>query len=65
MVNTVPPGDRDVAMGFQSYALYPHMTVGENIGFGLRLRGMAAAERDRRIAAAKARLPQPRQAVHA
>jgi multiple sugar transport system ATP-binding protein len=52
MVTAVPPGDRDVAMVFQSYALYPHMTVGENIGFGLRLRGVGAAERDRRIATA-------------
>jgi multiple sugar transport system ATP-binding protein len=52
MVNAVPPGDRDVAMVFQSYALYPHMTVGENIGFGLRLRGVAAAERGRRVASA-------------
>jgi multiple sugar transport system ATP-binding protein len=56
MVNAVPPGDRDVAMVFQSYALYPHMTVAENIGFGLRLRGVSAAERDRRIAAAAERL---------
>ena len=38
-VNTVAPRDRDVAMVFQSYALYPHMTVRENMGFALRLRG--------------------------
>jgi multiple sugar transport system ATP-binding protein len=37
-VNDVPPRDRDVAMVFQSYALYPHLTVAENIGFGLKLR---------------------------
>ncbi len=37
-VNEVPPKDRDIAMVFQSYALYPHMTVAENIGFGLKLR---------------------------
>ncbi len=40
-VNEVPPKDRDIAMVFQSYALYPHMTVAENIGFGLKLRKMA------------------------
>jgi multiple sugar transport system ATP-binding protein len=51
-VNTVPPRDRDVAMVFQNYALYPHMTVGENLGFGLRLRGVKAVERDRRVNAA-------------
>ncbi len=37
-VNETPPKDRDIAMVFQSYALYPHMTVAENIGFGLKLR---------------------------
>src|SRR3982750_1867421 len=40
VVNEVPPGARDIAMVFQSYALYPHMTVRENIGFGLKVRGM-------------------------
>ncbi|MDP2234566.1 MAG: sn-glycerol-3-phosphate ABC transporter ATP-binding protein UgpC [Actinomycetota bacterium] len=39
VVNDLPAADRDIAMVFQNYALYPHMTVGENIGFGLRLRG--------------------------
>jgi multiple sugar transport system ATP-binding protein len=43
-VNNVEPKDRDVAMVFQSYGLYPNMTVAENIGFPLRIRGMAAAE---------------------
>ena len=38
LVNTVPPKDRDIAMVFQNYALYPHMTVYDNIGYGLRLR---------------------------
>ena len=38
-VTAVPPQERDVAMVFQSYALYPHMTVRDNIGFGLRMRG--------------------------
>jgi multiple sugar transport system ATP-binding protein len=37
VVNNLPPGDRDVAMVFQNYALYPHMTVAENIGFSLRM----------------------------
>lgn len=40
IVNDVPPKDRDVAMVFQSYALYPHMTVADNLAFGLRLRGV-------------------------
>lgn len=45
-VNDIAPKDRDVAMVFQSYALYPHMTVGENISFGLRIRKMPAAQID-------------------
>jgi len=44
VVNDVPPKDRDIAMVFQSYALYPHMTVAENLGFALRLRGLAKNE---------------------
>jgi multiple sugar transport system ATP-binding protein len=43
------PKERDIAMVFQNYALYPHMTVAENIGFGLRLRRMPKHERDARI----------------
>jgi multiple sugar transport system ATP-binding protein len=43
-VNDLPPRDRDVAMVFQSYALYPHMTVRQNMGFGLKLRKIPAAE---------------------
>ncbi len=39
VVNDLPPKDRDIAMVFQSYALYPHMTVAENMGFSLKLRG--------------------------
>ena len=39
LVNLVPPKDRDIAMVFQNYALYPHMSVFENMAFGLRLRG--------------------------
>ena len=43
-VTDLAPGDRDIAMVFQNYALYPHLTVRKNIGFGLKMRGMAAAE---------------------
>ena len=48
-VNGVPPKDRDIAMVFQSYALYPHMTVRENMGFGLRLRKFKREEIARRV----------------
>ena len=44
LVNDVPPKDRDIAMVFQNYALYPHMTVSENMSFGLRLRKYPKAE---------------------
>ena len=46
VVNEVDPKDRDVAMVFQSYALYPHLSVARNIEFPLRQRGMAKEERD-------------------
>jgi multiple sugar transport system ATP-binding protein len=49
VVNEVPPKDRDIAMVFQNYALYPHMTVAENLGFGLRLRGVPKAEIAQRV----------------
>jgi multiple sugar transport system ATP-binding protein len=49
VVNSVPARDRDIAMVFQSYALYPHLTVYENIAFGLRLRGLPKDEIDRRV----------------
>jgi multiple sugar transport system ATP-binding protein len=49
VVNDVAPKDRDIAMVFQNYALYPHMTVAENLGFGLRLRGKQADDIDRRV----------------
>ena len=49
VVNNVPPKDRDIAMVFQSYALYPHMTVYKNMAFGLRLRKMPAGEIDQRV----------------
>ena len=45
VVNDLPPKDRDIAMVFQSYALYPTMTVRENIEFGMKIRGVPAAER--------------------
>ena len=48
-VTDVRPQDRDLAMVFQNYALYPHMTVAGNLGFGLRLRKIAKAERERRV----------------
>jgi multiple sugar transport system ATP-binding protein len=47
VVNDVPPRARDIAMVFQSYALYPHMKVRDNIGFGLKVRGTPRAEIDR------------------
>jgi multiple sugar transport system ATP-binding protein len=50
VVNNLPPGDRDIAMVFQNYALYPHMTVAENIGFALRMRKVPKPEARRRIA---------------
>ena len=49
VVNEVPPKDRDIAMVFQNYALYPHMTVFENMAFGLKLRKMPKAEIDARM----------------
>jgi multiple sugar transport system ATP-binding protein len=49
LVNDVPPKDRDIAMVFQSYALYPHMTVYENMAFGLKLRKVPKKEIDRRV----------------
>lgn len=49
LVNDVPPKDRDIAMVFQSYALYPHMTVFENMAFGLKLRKYPKEETERRV----------------
>ncbi|HEX2780752.1 MAG TPA: sn-glycerol-3-phosphate ABC transporter ATP-binding protein UgpC, partial [Gemmatimonadaceae bacterium] len=49
-VNDLPPARRDIAMVFQSYALYPHMTVRDNMRFALRVRKMAATEAEQRIA---------------
>src|SRR5438270_13429178 len=49
IVNDVPPKDRDIAMVFQNYALYPHMTVYNNMAFGLKLRGMPKAQINERV----------------
>jgi len=49
VVNHLPPKDRDIAMVFQNYALYPHMTVFENMAFGLRLRHVAKREIEQRV----------------
>ena len=48
-VNDVPPKDRDIAMVFQNYALYPHMTVYQNMAFALKLKGYEKAEIDKRV----------------
>jgi multiple sugar transport system ATP-binding protein len=52
VVNDLPPKDRDIAMVFQNYALYPHMTVEENLAFGLKLRKTPKAEIKRRVSEA-------------
>jgi multiple sugar transport system ATP-binding protein len=49
VVNTVPPKERDIAMVFQNYALYPHMSVYDNMAFGLKLRKLPKEEIDRRV----------------
>ena len=49
VVNELPPKDRDIAMVFQTYALYPHKTVAENMGFALKLRHIPKAEVDKRV----------------
>jgi multiple sugar transport system ATP-binding protein len=49
IVNNVPPKDRDIAMVFQSYALYPHMTVRDNLAFGLKLRKTPKADIEKRV----------------
>ncbi len=51
-VSGLEPAERDIAMVFQNYALYPHMTVAENMAFGLRVRGMPRAEREQKVRAA-------------
>ncbi|MFM8267125.1 MAG: ABC transporter ATP-binding protein [Ilumatobacteraceae bacterium] len=56
VVNEVPPGDRDIAMVFQNYALYPHMTVRQNIGFALEVAKVSKREIAERVEAAAAML---------
>jgi multiple sugar transport system ATP-binding protein len=51
-VTNLPPKDRDIAMVFQNYALYPHMTVAENMSFALKLRGFSKSEIEKRVSAA-------------
>ncbi|MFV0490315.1 MAG: ABC transporter ATP-binding protein [Pseudorhodobacter sp.] len=51
-VTDLAPGDRDIAMVFQNYALYPHLTVRQNIGFGLKMRGIQAADVEEKVMAA-------------
>ncbi|MEM1432127.1 MAG: ABC transporter ATP-binding protein, partial [Pseudomonadota bacterium] len=55
-VNDIPARDRDLAMVFQNYALYPHMTVGENIGYPLKIARISRSERQRRVEAAAAKV---------
>ncbi|TXR49532.1 ABC transporter ATP-binding protein [Phyllobacterium endophyticum] len=52
VVNALPPSDRDIAMVFQDYALYPHMSVEENMAFGLKMRGETINEIDTRVTGA-------------
>ena len=56
VVNEVSPGERNLAMVFQNYGLYPHMTVAENIGYPLKVRRVPPAERAQRVRAAAARV---------
>ncbi|MEM1285012.1 MAG: ABC transporter ATP-binding protein [Pseudomonadota bacterium] len=55
-VNDKPARDRDLAMVFQNYALYPHMTVGENIGYPLKIAGLSKSDRQERVRAAAAKV---------
>jgi multiple sugar transport system ATP-binding protein len=56
VVNTLPPKDRDVAMVFQNYALYPHMSAYDNMAFALKMRGIEKAEIERRVTGAAKKL---------
>ena len=64
VVNNVPPKERDIAMVFQNYALYPHMTVAANMGFSLKLRGAPKPEIDERVQGRR-RHPRPDAAARA
>ncbi|NOG69255.1 sn-glycerol-3-phosphate ABC transporter ATP-binding protein UgpC [Roseicella sp. DB1501] len=55
-VTALEPAERDIAMVFQNYALYPHMTVAQNMGYGLKIRGLPRAEIERRVREAAALL---------
>ena len=48
-ITALPPSQRGLGIVFQSYALFPHMTVAQNVAFGLEMRGVTAAERQRRV----------------
>ena len=48
-VTTLPPAERDIALVFQSYALYPHMTVAENMGFALKMAKVSKEERNKKV----------------
>src|SRR3990167_8658401 len=54
VVNDLEPKDRDIAMVFQNYALYPHMSVYDNMAYGVRIRGLSKAEIDTRVQKAAA-----------
>jgi multiple sugar transport system ATP-binding protein len=58
-VTDLPPKDRDIAMVFQNYALYPHMTVADNMGFALKIAGVPKAEIAKRVARGR-QDPRPR-----
>src|SRR5215472_7883409 len=49
VVNDLEPAERDIAMVFQNYALYPHMSVYDNMAYGLKIRGMSKAEIEQRV----------------
>ena len=49
VVNDLPPKDRDIAMVFQNYALYPHMSVADNMGFALKMQGVSKEDRAKRV----------------
>src|ERR1700723_3787465 len=56
IVNDLPPGERDLAMVFQNYGLYPHMTIAENIGYPLKVAGVPKRERKARVHAVAERV---------